>query len=260
MEPKIFESLEVLRMSDLQQRYMELLSSQGVQNPLYRSQKLKVRMQKASHGRISFWHPRYRSDAEIVYCDEVLKGQIVESGLNCSIENDTSITEPDVSLMNHVYHAAKTVRAALLSQERNIPWPPYSTTINEENICVPNVVYNLLAWILSEDSEGEDKKVNVDKNCQRLVLSFAQDLLYNVSKGRMKTPKHVTLPIAVKNLTGSKEVITLLNRYGHGISYCQVLEIETTLAESHMEAQEHGVILPKAICANVFLLGQHRPA
>ena len=58
--------------------------------------------------------------------------------------------------------------------------------------------------------------------------------------------------MAAKNLTGSKEVITLLNRYGHGISPDQVLEIETTLAESHMEAQEHGGILPKVIFANVF--------
>lgn len=181
------------------------------------------------------------------------KGQIVECGLNRSVKNDTFITEPeDLSLKNHVYHAAKTVRAALLSQERNIPWPPYSTTINEENTSVPTVVYYLLAWILSEDGEGEDEKVNVDENCQRLVLSLAQDLLYNVLKGRMKTPKHVALPIAVRNLTGLKEVITLLNRYGHGISYDQVLEIETALAESHIEAQEHGVILPKVICANVF--------
>ena len=53
IEPKIFESLEVLQMSDLRQRYVELLSSQGEQNPLYRSEKLKVRMQKAYHGRIS---------------------------------------------------------------------------------------------------------------------------------------------------------------------------------------------------------------
>ena len=253
MEPKIFESLEVLRMSDLRERYMELLSFQGVQNPLYRSEKLKVRMQKAYHGRISFWHPRYRSEAEIVYCDEVSKGQIVECGLNRSVENDKFLKEPeDVPLKNYVYHAAKTVHAALLSQELNMPWPPYSTTNNEENIIVPIVVYNLLAWILCEDGEGEDERVNVDENCQRLVLSLAQDLLYNVSKGRMKTPKHVALPIAVKNLTGSKEVITLLNRYGHGISYDQVLEIETALAESHMEAQEHGVIIPKVICANVF--------
>ena len=40
MEPKLFGRLEVLRMSDLRQRYVELLSLQGIQNPLYRSEKL----------------------------------------------------------------------------------------------------------------------------------------------------------------------------------------------------------------------------
>ena len=56
----------------------------------------------------------------------------------------------------------------------------------------------------------------------------------------------------VQNLTGSKEVINLLNRYGHEISYDQILGIETAVAESHMEAHKHGVILPKVICAYVF--------
>ena len=208
VEPKLFKRLEVLRMSDLRQRYVELLSLQGIQNPLYRSEKLKVRMQKSYLGRISFWHPRYRSEAEIVYCDEVSKGQIVECGLNRSNESEIFVTEPgDVPSKNHVYHVAKSVRAALLSQEPNMPWPPFSSNIEEENM-VPTVVYNLLAWILSEGGEGEEQKqekVSVQGNCQRLVLSLAQDLLYNVSNGRQKTPKHVSLPLAVKNLTGSKK-------------------------------------------------------
>ena len=255
MEPKLFERLEVLHMSDLRQRFVELLSLQGIQNPLYRSEKLKIRMQKAYLDRISFWHPRYRLEAEIVYCDEVSKGQIVECGLTRGSESEMLVTEPgDVPLKNDVYHVAKTVRAALLSQKPNMPWPPYSNNIEEENVVVPTVVYNLLAWILSEGGEGEEKKqkVNVEGHCHRLVLSLAQDLLYNVSNGRQKTPKHVSLPLAVKNLTGSKEVITLLNRYGHGMSYDQVLEMETRLAENLFEEQEHGVILPKVVSPNVF--------
>ena len=62
MEPKLFEHLEVIHMFALQQRYMELLSLQGIQNPLYHSEKLKVRMRKANLGRISLWHPRYQSE------------------------------------------------------------------------------------------------------------------------------------------------------------------------------------------------------
>lgn len=247
MEPKLFGQLEVLRISDLRQRYVELLSQLGIQNPLYHSEKLKIRMQKAYPGRISFWHPKHRSQAEIVYCEDVPKGQIIECGLNRSMENEMFITEPeDASLKNHVFHASKTVRSALLSQE---------SYIKEESVLVPNVVYNLLAWILSECGEPEednDEKVDVEEHCRRIVLSLAQDLSYNVSHGRQKTPKHVALPLTVKNLTGSREVITLLNRYGHGISYDQVLEIETRLGENHLEAQEHGVVLPSVVSPNVF--------
>ena len=176
-------------------------------------------MQKAYLGRISFWYPRYRSEDEIVYSDEVSKGQIIECGLNCSIQNEMFVKEQeDVPLKNHVYHAAKTVGAALFSQEPYMPRPPYSNDINKENIIVPTVVYNLLAWILCEGGEAGEEKVNVNEHCKRFVLSLAQDLLYNVSNGRMKTPKHVALPVAVKIITGSKEVISLLDRYGHGIS------------------------------------------
>ena len=64
-------------MLDLRQRFVELLGQQGIQNPLSRSEKLKVRMQKVYSGRISFWHPRNRSKAETVYCDKIPKGQIV---------------------------------------------------------------------------------------------------------------------------------------------------------------------------------------
>ena len=63
MEPNIFESLEVLPMSDFRQRYVEPLSFQDMQNPLYRSE---------SKRRIT------AESTEIVYYDEVLKGLIIE--------------------------------------------------------------------------------------------------------------------------------------------------------------------------------------
>ena len=114
--------------------------------------------------------------------------------------------QDDVPLENHVYHAAKTIGAALLSQEPYMPWPPYSNHISEENIIVPTTVYNLLAWILCEGGKAGEEKVNVDEHCKRSVLSLARDLLYNVSNGRMKTPKHVALPLAVKNLLVQKKL------------------------------------------------------
>ena len=62
----------------------------------------------------------------------------------------------------------------------------------------------------------------------------------------------MALSLTVKNLTGCKEVITLLNRYGQRISYNQVLQIETRLAEEQLETEVNGVILPRIIQPNVF--------
>ena len=94
--------------------------------------------------------------------------------------------------------------------------------------------------------------MNAKGHCQRLALSLAQDLLNYVRNGMQKTSKHVSLPLALKNLTSSKEVITLLNRYGHGISYDQVLDMEMRLAENLLEGKEHDVILQKVVSPNAF--------
>ena len=42
-------------------------------------------------------------------------------------------------------------------------------------------------------------------------------------------PKHLTLPMTVRHLTGNAEVATILNRYGHGQSYSRTLELETAM-------------------------------
>ena len=96
--------------SDFVKQCIEFLDEQGIQNPFYRAEKLKVRMQRAYQGRISFWHPRYRSEAEIVYSDEVPKGQILEYSITSTnkFESEILVTGNPKDL-NYVYHAAKTV-------------------------------------------------------------------------------------------------------------------------------------------------------
>ena len=246
-------------MSDLRKRYVEMLSLQGVDNSFYRTEKLKARILKAYPGKVSFWHPRYRSESELIYCNEVPKGQIIESAVNVGHDENTSFTTvADGARDNYVYHAAKCVRASLLNHETVIPWPPHATDLKDENIFLPSPVYNLLAWILTDENDfqaehAKDEKVHLkDDSVHRLVQSFGQDLLYAISKGRHRTPKHLALSLTVKNLTGSKELITLLNRYGHGVSYDKVLEVETALAEGQVRTELNGVILPKCIQPNVF--------
>jgi len=82
------------------------------------------------------------------------------------------------------------------------------------------------------------KKEWPDKNChprvQRLMKSFAQDLMFGVSRGKIKTSKQIPLPYAVKTLTDNVELIQMLNRCGHGIAYSKLEEINTALCLKKM--------------------------
>ena len=57
--------------------------------------------------------------------------------------------------------------------------------------------------------------------------------------------------MTVKSLTGNAELITLLNRFGHGMSHSQVEELETALAEQQADKQKDVVVLPGVCEPNI---------
>ena len=59
---------------------------------------------------------------------------------------------------------------------------------------------------------------------------LAQDIVFCASHSQAKMPKHVGLGITLRHLTGSKQLITMLNRMGHGCSYDNVEVLDTSLA------------------------------
>ena len=85
---------------------------------------------------------------------------------------------------------------------------------------------------------------------QRLMKSFAQDLMFGENKGKIKQPKQILLPYAVKTLTNNVELIQMLNRCGHGIAYSQLEEINTALCLQKM-ASTSEIPLPDNIQPHV---------
>ena len=57
-------------------------------------------------------------------------------------------------------------------------------------------------------------------------------------------PKHLALPLTVRHLTGSAEVVTILDQYGHGQSYSRTLELETAMCNSVTSSNS---VLPRSI-------------
>ena len=82
----------------------------------------------------------------------------------------------------------------------------------------------------------------------RLTQSFSQDLVYAVTCGHQKPPKHVLLTYTVKTLTGNTELIHTMNRLGHGISFSQLEENATALCMEKLSSESTGqAIIPSNI-------------
>ena len=251
---------KAVKMSELLERYVRKLLQEGVNAPSYRSSKLKNRLIKFFGSSLSYHQPLDRSQSEIVYSSHVTTGEVVETIVNTSgeqwadedgIEEVTQETNEDEKYL-HVYHMAKMIRSLVIEMKPVMAWPPTEDDLDCSDTLVPDLLYNLFAWICSSDVEYCNKRVcGISAEVHRIVLSQAQDLIDCVSRGRIKTPKHVTLPLTVKSLTGNAELVTIVNRFGHALSYSQIEELETALAEKEIAKEQDGIIVPSTCSMGV---------
>ncbi|XP_072180614.1 uncharacterized protein [Diadema setosum] len=127
---------------------------------------------------------------------------------------------------------------------QTMQWPPDSThlTLGTAEKIVPTKLYNFLSWMVgfNEDPEG-DKFVTLPEEQHRRILSLSQDIIYLTSKGRKAMPKQTSLAMAVRHITGSAQLIGLLNGFGHATSHTKVLEHNTALAKKEIQNGENKV-------------------
>ena len=100
---------------------------------------------------------------------------------------------------------------------------------------------------------GEVAMSKSDK-VQRLKLSIGQDIVYAVSRDRVRTPKNILFPYAIKSFTNNMEMIKITNRLGHGVSYDLLDEFETENVDCAIGLQENGFALPESCLENSFLI------
>ena len=115
---------------------------------------------------------------------------------------------------------------------------------------IPDSLYLLLRLMITSDITKVTEVIASKAECknsneERLVISIAQDIMYCCGKSRVKLPKHVSLAMCVQHLTGSKTLVTLLNRMGHCCSYDDLRAVDTSIAtEVLTKAQEYGTVVP----------------
>ena len=76
------------------------------------------------------------------------------------------------------------------------------------------------------------------ESVKRRSDSLSQDVLFSVRNGNIKPRKHILMGMSMKSMTGSKKIVTMLNRMGHSINYHAVEEIETDLAYAILDRKE----------------------
>ena len=90
---------------------------------------------------------------------------------------------------------------------------PTSSFINEQSVTTPNLLYilhNLIAWVPTEDQSDRsisNLSVEMSEISNRRVVSFAQDIIYDVIRCKVKTPKRVGLAVLLKSLNGAAELV-----------------------------------------------------
>ena len=169
-----------------------------------------------------------------VYATSLSLEDLIPEYINLSNEID-KITKDfeELSHMNNVGKSGKQIRKDIMDLQDNLPWPPQSHDLTPEKFQIPQSLDLLLKTVMSSRPA-------------RLRFSIAQDIIYTTTEGRIKTPKSILLPTMVKTLTNSTELINILNRLGHGVSYSLLMEAQTENAFQILEQQiESGCIIPK---------------
>ena len=122
-----------------------------------------------------------------------------------------------------------------------MPWTPQPNDFQPENFKMPKMSGEFLTTLIT----ARDSDDQMSSRQARLRHSIAQDIACIVSNGKVKTPKSLLLPSIIKQLTNNTEIINIVHRLGHSISYSVLNEMHTENAYIVHDQQENDdVILP----------------
>ena len=145
---------------------------------------------------------------------------------------------------NESFLTAMKLRSVIKNIKPNISWPPFSDdlTMKTAERIIPPCLYNFIAWTVgASDDPCLDKCVSVlpDTHCK--ILAISQDIVYLQSKGRKQMPKHMSLAMTVRHLSGSAQLIGLLNGFGYSVSSSVVLNHDTAIANQEMRRGDNAL-------------------
>ena len=136
-------------------------------------------------------------------------GQALETDFELAtcISDEGRVEEAAFIVQRHIFETQQ------LSED--MPWPPSSSSwLTSESDKTPQLLYSFLSSVISK----RQRKASSSRE-ERFVKSCSQDICYATTNRTCTMPKHLLLAMTVRHLTGSYELITILNRFGDCVSY-----------------------------------------
>ena len=123
------------------------------------------------------------------------------------------------------------------------------TDIANGEIDIPEILEEFMTNVIC----GPDYKRQINTK-ERQIKAISKDILFPENASRKRPKKHLQLGLAVKSLTGNRQIIELLNRMGHSINYHAVTEIETEMtfeARNRCQYTPYGMELVETVGTRV---------
>ncbi len=252
-------------MVSLLKKYIELLEERGVDGQKYTSQKLKLRMKSHFGETIVFHQPYKRSRSELVYSSKISLQDIINASASHNKEqpssqaigtrNQTYNKDPPRKLL--MYKTVQLLKHQIKQCKGISIYPASVNDIDQATAknLVPADLYLFLRWLITNDGVDVDAESDCSNDSdERKVLCLAQDVIYCTSHGRVKLPKHLGLAMSVRHLTGSKQLVSILNCMGHCSCYSEIESVDSCLArESLAKSEQDGTIIPSNITPGTFI-------
>ena len=132
--------------------------------------------------------------------------------------------------MQQIRLAALTLRNEILSiSPQTRPSPCFISTLKDAAPVIPELVETFFDTMINGIKSDPQQSLQ-GSNSRSTAMSA--DAVFNTTKGHVRPWKHQILGLGMSTLTSSKQVITILNRSGHSISYSEVKQLETEIAFS----------------------------
>ena len=249
-------------MNVLLMMFRKEIEKKGNEADSYTKQKLKARLITHFKQELVFHQPPQQSKPEVVYSSSISLMDAINAASSCApSDSERSMsaaeTEPIACEFLDIFSVAFRIRHEIMKC-KGIDINPLNIEdlqLDTAKRLLPQSLYWLIRWIVTGEPLGDHTIASAPNiTDERKIIMVGQDLIHCASHARVKLPKQVGLAMCVKHLTGSKQLITLLNRMGHCSSYEEIAQVETSLANESLARSDYsGVLIPTNINPGAFI-------